>query len=553
MIFLSSCLSIGNSEYPRFKRKGMPQNIAQRLPPQSQFGKKWGKPPQNMPPQFMQGRPQFQGPRMPPRGNRPSKPPMGFNMHMAQMQQHSMYTKPKFQQFQQFLQPEKTNPGQMKDFFKKPNQLQHPVIQNGPVLSGQMIHFPKDNRDNPKNIPKHEKPSFVSSPAIPTGFEYDYHVQTNNIPMNINTIKQVGEKGPIHTIPAPNLSLADKPSHVELRRPQNYQLEQQINFQEPQFQNGDSQAHHQYQVTEHNEQTSKRLFTDNVNEQTHYISAPSVHMVNQPGLQSGNQGYQNVQSVFYGPETLGVTVQENGNRGINIGISQEQLNQPGEDMVFSNSERYQVENSQVSNGPRKQNLQTQAIQSNYQQHHPEQIAKFAQNQEPQYVQRYRERNNQEAEENNQNIEPEFHSFNYDEQAHQAQAKSDASSGLVTATYSLGPGQEKLNKEPNINSRSSSVDPLTQSQIVQSYFDTSSLPSKDAADRLATLQAAGKVNSNLMQMGSPQVNQDEKDDALPAESEESDSREQLVDYDDYSQESDEAQSDEQSGFGQKLRI
>ncbi|KAH1006031.1 hypothetical protein HUJ04_006913 [Dendroctonus ponderosae] len=57
----------------------------------------------------------------------------------------------------------------------------------------------------------------------------------------------------------------------------------------------------------------------------------------------------------------------------------------------------------------------------------------------------------------------------------------------------------------------------------------------------------------MQMGSPQVNQDEKDDALPAESEESDSREQLVDYDDYSQESDEAQSDEQSGFGQKLRI
>lgn len=30
---------------------------------------------------------------------------------------------------------------------------------------------------------------------------------------------------------------------------------------------------------------------------------------------------------------------------------------------------------------------------------------------------------QETDENNQNIEPEFHSFNYDEQAHQAQAKS----------------------------------------------------------------------------------------------------------------------------------
>lgn len=94
-------------------------------------------------------------------------------------------------------------------------------------------------------------------------------------------------------------------------------------------------------MTEHNDQTSKRLFTDHANENTQYIAAPSVHMANQPGPQSSVQGYQNAQSVFYGPETLGVTVQEN-NHGINIGISQEQVNQPGEDMLFSNNERYQV-------------------------------------------------------------------------------------------------------------------------------------------------------------------------------------------------------------------
>lgn len=58
-----------------------------------------------------------------------------------------------------------------------------------------------------------EKKPFVSSPTVNNVQEFDYQLQTNNIP--VSPIKQVGEKGPIHTIPAPNLSLADKPIVVE--------------------------------------------------------------------------------------------------------------------------------------------------------------------------------------------------------------------------------------------------------------------------------------------------------------------------------------------------
>jgi hypothetical protein len=52
-------------------------------------------------------------------------------------------------------------------------------------------------------------------------------------------IKQVGEKGPIHTIPAPNLSLADKPLVVEEVKPQGIQ-NNLVHIQKS----------HQYQVTE---------------------------------------------------------------------------------------------------------------------------------------------------------------------------------------------------------------------------------------------------------------------------------------------------------------
>nr|CAI5827910.1 unnamed protein product [Callosobruchus analis] len=42
--------------------------------------------------------------------------------------------------------------------------------------------------------------------------EFDYHIQTNNIPAALtNPIKQIGEKCPIHTIAAPNLSLKVRP------------------------------------------------------------------------------------------------------------------------------------------------------------------------------------------------------------------------------------------------------------------------------------------------------------------------------------------------------
>lgn len=120
------------------------------------------------------------------------------------------------------------------------------------------------------------------------------------------------------------------------------------------------QIQHQYQVTEHNEQSSKQLFPrDQINSQTtHYNPTSQVaslgnQQVNQyenqqlaqyENQQADNaQAYQNVQSVFYAQNNLGVTLQETGNHGINIGFDQTQSDQSDqEDMLLSNSKHYKV-------------------------------------------------------------------------------------------------------------------------------------------------------------------------------------------------------------------
>ncbi|XP_050294001.1 uncharacterized protein LOC126734423 isoform X2 [Anthonomus grandis grandis] len=547
MILLSTYLSIVRSDYPRFKRKGMVQNgPPARLPPPPthQFGKKWGKPLQKPMPHFIHSkpRPMFQQ-QQPMRGNRPvpNKPQIipGFNGYM----QNQMVSGPKYPQFSLAAQKPPQLPP--KEFYKKPpsNKLHQ---------AQQFVQFPIENQVPSKVIHKQEKPMFHSSPSIPAAIEHDYHVQTNNIPMTVNTIKQVGEKGPIHTIPAPNLTPADKPSNLEYRKP-HYQHQQEVRFQP---------ENHHYQVSEATDQAPQPAHRDQINAQTHYNN------------QNTAQAYQNLQTTYFAQNNLGVTMQETGNHGINIGfVHQSPLEQRGEDMVFSNSQNYQVVNAHFSTGqPNSQNLHTQAIQSSYEQQQPQGLNQFVKSDNA-YVNQYQEKHD----DNNKNVEPEYHSFNYDEQAHQAQAKL----GLVTAGYSLG-SVEKTGNGQGINSRSSSVDPLTQSQIIQSYFDTrsennvepdakpsgsgsekeepfySSLPNKEAADRLAKLQAAGKVNSSLMKIRAEEKHNDMDTIYVPEEGnldgkEDVGSKEQSGEYEDYSQEEETSQSDEDiSGFGQKTK-
>lgn len=81
--------------------------------------------------------------------------------------------------------------------------------------------------------------------------EYDYHIQTNNIPNHLNTIKQIDEKGPIHTIPAPKLSPADKPKIIQEIKPQHQDNIRTIVH---------IQKTNQYQVTEPSDIGQKPLF-----------------------------------------------------------------------------------------------------------------------------------------------------------------------------------------------------------------------------------------------------------------------------------------------------
>ncbi|CAG9772284.1 unnamed protein product [Ceutorhynchus assimilis] len=573
MILLSACLTVHSSEYPRFKRKGLQQSASSRSgPPQPpQYGKKWGKPPQK-PPQYMQSRP-YHGMPPPLRSKRPSKPQnymmpgsTGFNMHLGQHQAYPMHNIPKFQPF-----ASKNPSTTMKNYFKNPVQQYSKMPNHHAISSGQLIQFPKETKVVPKIVYKKlEKPSFMSSPSIPA-LEYDYHVQTNNIPMSANTIKQIGEKGPIHTIPAPNLTPADKPSNLDFRKPQQYHQHQEVRYQQPQYEQ--PQISHQYQVTEPEEQVPQFNQYDQFENQDlqAYQSVKSLYQQSNPGITVQETGSHGI-NIGY---DHGQVKQETGSHGINIGYDHGQVKQDHEDLL--NSKNYQ--NTQ------HRNLYTQAIQSSYDQQQPQILTQFAKPQSK-YGQQYSQEDEIDiSEEKNPNAKPEYHSFNYDEQAHRAQEKSGQQSGLVTATYSLGSTDDVI-KGQNINSRSNSMDPLTQAQIVQNYFDTrsgndvepdakpsasgviekevpsklffSSLPNKEAADRLAKLQAAGKINSNLMHFDNKNRNQqNEKDgeaifvseDNVSDENQEQDSnKEQSVEYEDYSQEDE--SSDEKSGFGKK---
>ncbi|XP_018569394.1 probable basic-leucine zipper transcription factor Q [Anoplophora glabripennis] len=585
LILLSSCTLL-RAEYPRHKMRGPPH--PSRIPPSKQFAKKW-----------------YQQTQHPPRGPIRSRP---IPVHMP---------------------PSHKVPIGVPQ--APPRAVSLPVRNFWKNTQANNIKLPQEK----PYIPPQEKP-FLAAPSI-TSQELDYHIQTNNIPTtHTNPIKQVGEKGPIHTIPAPNLSLRDKPIVVEevkyQHKPTYQHLEQKHQYQvteQPEPPTKSKLYRGQHQLIQQQQILPQHLYQQQLQQQQQIQQSlqqqqqqqmqQSLQQQIQQSLQQQKQKQLqqeqflhslqkqveiHPQQVYYTtdpvnlPQTLNLPAQKNPQGDIYIGsqpnpelyklIGAAYPQQPQVKIEETQQSFYQPQKAQQV--PNYQALLSQQLfqadQQNFEQHlRPADQKNFAQHLRP--------ADNTNVALDKVGFEPEFHSFNYDEQAHQKSQKGlskEQLSSLVTAAYSLD------SNVPSMESRNS-IDPLAQAQLIQNYFNTrsdveendvepdakpsavektepeekikedlmsssyfSSLPNKEAAERLAHLQAAGKVNSNLMQITLDQKSGGSKDNG---EFEEDDSNEEnnenyaendkdRGEYEDYSQEEENVSSEEENAeFGDRL--
>lgn len=347
-----------------------------------------------------------------------------------------------------------------------------------------------------------EKP-FLSSPTVAMP-EYEYHIQTNSIP-HPNTIQQNDEKGPIHTIPAPNLSLADKPNNVERvpvvhdtltdnllnRQIQQQQLLQQQQLQQQQFQHQLQQQQLQQQLQQSLRQQQNTVVEIQKSKQYEVTEASPLKL-----------------PLYFAPDpTTNVRNSDFGDQVHNQPHA-EFLLAPSEQLLgnqLSPQELYKLLNSY----PQQQLLDT----------YPLSISQQPQLQ--QHIQQQKGANYQVVTSNIQlphqdhnpvvskklPVQPQFQLFNYNEQDHRNLVKNQISS-RVGADYSVKPYEDE---DP--------ADALAQAQYIQQYFDTheeniannnveqqesdakvressffSTLPNKEAAETLAQLQEAGELNS-----------------------------------------------------------
>lgn len=337
--------------------------------------------------------------------------------------------------------------------------------------------------------------------------------------MHTNTIKQVGEKGPIHTIPAPNLSLADKPAVVEEVRVEQQQQQQLLQVRPSELQL------HQYQVTESNE-PSLNIFRA---QQAFYHDL------------SGLEAQTSVRKA----EAAAVQSQKQASAFGQL------IQQPKSEVIFKSQDPqlptndvYQFLNyypQQTVDSFKFPPIQQQFLQQNYQQ--AQQLPSEPSNAKSEasfyeQLEQIRQQNS-----NVQEVQPEYHSFNYEEQSQKGDDRSGSVdlSSMVTADYSLEPAADSSEILHSTIARNPS-DVLAQSQYIQQYFDTrdenasdnnvepdaktvenrnspqqtdaddgsdesrsesdalasafyATLPNRQAAEALASLQAAGKINND----------------------------------------------------------
>lgn len=479
LLVLTCCLNLSWAEYNRYKRRG--QSSPPRPPPVPQYAKKW--------------------PHHPPRGP-PASPVRGrpIPVHMPP----------------NYKIPMGASPG------------------TRPSVAAPVRNFWKNTQKNFR-APKPEKP-FLSSPPIGTinNKEYDYHVQTNAIPsMHANTIKQVGEKGPIHTIPAPNLSPADKPAVIEEYKPAPEPINQQLHHHQKQ---GDFFQLHQYQVTESNEPSSLNLFR--LQQQGFYQdlsglqAQTSVHKAEAAAVHQAHK--------FNG----GQLIQHPQNEVV-IKTQEQHQQQPQINDVYQLLNYYPPHQSlEAFKFPHQQQQQQQQfLQENYQHQAPVQVNSNPSSDgkpDVEFYQQLEQIRNQNVASNRQQEthQPEYHSFNYEEQDRHKDDRSGSDlSSMVTADYSLEPAVAESSEilHSTIARNNPPSDVLAQSQYIQQYFGTrdenvadnnvepdakisknlreterdedesksdviasafyATLPNRQAAEALASLQAAGQLNSN----------------------------------------------------------
>lgn len=400
--------------------------------------------------------------------------------------------------------------------------------------------------EQPKYVQPTEKYTYVlpnQKQLLSKQKEYDFHIQTNQIPSGIsstllNPIQQVGEKGPIHTIPAPNLSPADRPANIEHVRPK---PQQQYVFEpEQQFQ-------HEYHVTEASESVkyfrNQQQAQQNVQYYSHNIPAPAPTA--QPPKQNSNQNQvqyesQNGHNIHFESQNGAVENQENPSEYYQV-VQNAQQGNSDDDEIPHHKFLQNIPNLELLMSEDNQKSKEQATQHGHQghQHHQLLISEVTHQQQPQqqgkynihplfaadqrFVEEFQRLQNQEKP-TTINLNPDFQSFNYNEQDYQKQLSK---SSLVSAGYNLDyepeaseivrqtisrstvdsqEAKDNFNAnddnlasndvEPNVSSNAETA-PAGDAEEAGEFF--SSLPNKEVADALASLQAAGKINSNLMKL------------------------------------------------------
>lgn len=441
-----------------------------------------------------------------------------------------------------FVRPIPVHMAQYQASYKQPVVVPRPHKYTTPFT------FPSAIWKNPTSgyRPPVEKP-FISSPPPIKPYDFINNEPTLSVtgPLITNTIKQVGEKGPIHTIPAPKLSPADKPANIQEVPPKSaYQFKeyeispnslqsnipQALPLIQPQL-NQQPQSFHQYQVNEfHNDQPNgeKSYFAPDPDQKFNY---------NQLNIQSDLSNFATAANIL--PQSFG-TPQPS------ILAAQHNIVSPPGVGVLSHQELVQIINSipqqhlvdsygtpLVQQPQLQQHFMQQAHQSapvpvstNNQQFFQSDLLSHIQS-VPQSVK--------------DNFKPQFHTFNYEEQSRSKPIAVDFAQSRVTGDFNLEPETSENNPSISIQSPNEA---LAQTQYVQQYFTNSddinvnennvetegqtdkeatrilsqlasagevspnmfysTLPNREAAEALASLQAAGSINSNLMSQ-QPQQN------------------------------------------------
>ncbi|KAK4881169.1 hypothetical protein RN001_004488 [Aquatica leii] len=337
-----------------------------------------------------------------------------------------------------------------------------PVLLNPSVIKPQIpVRNIWQNQPQTQFKVKPEKPFQFSAP-ITTPHEYDYQIQTNNIPTHAIPIKQVGEKGPIHTIPAPNLSPADRPAIIEEYKRPSFNFIQQQHTAAP--------NPHQYQVTEANE----LLKSSQKNREHQYFPSSQTY---------SSQIFNNP------PETQSFNTASVGNEPV---LSQQEIyqlinshinhKQPDQQHVFNN---YEILPQNLAQKPL--NLQpTELSLADYK-------AMIGQSQPSQSSSQYLKELQQSF--SNPNAYSNNAMFNYKRHASNADQILENFSNDELQIQQEPYVQELLDLNQEIVDSNNRVEPKAdiQNKLSEGSVYYTNLPNRQAAEALASLQNAGKLN------------------------------------------------------------